>query len=55
VSLQYITPLYIEVLNVDEAPTAVVTTPSVPSIVEGVRTSDFVANLSTVDGDANAT
>jgi len=55
VSLQYVTPLFVEVTDVPEPPIAVVTSPTELLIREGNRSSDFVANLSTADGDATTT
>jgi hypothetical protein len=54
--LTYGVLLYIQIQNVEEPPTSVVTTPASPQVIEGPRAgNNFVANLSTVDGDANAT
>eukprot|EP00038_Savillea_parva_P006784 m.165816 g.165816 ORF g.165816 m.165816 type:complete len:2014 (-) comp12609_c0_seq1:393-6434(-) len=55
VVLQYITPLFVEVTDVHEPPTAVATSPADLTVAEGNRSVDFIANLSTVDGDATAT
>ena len=54
--LDYGVLLYIQVQNVQEPPTSISTMPASPQVIEGPRGgNNFVANLSTVDGDANAT